>query len=69
MQKGDETASFDITVEAIGADGTRIGTDVGMVTDLRAGQSEEVKVFQFVEEDDLEAMETATFEVVEASTY
>ncbi len=67
--KGSDTASFDITVEAISADGKRIGTDVGMVTDLRAGQSEEVKVFQFVEEDDLEAMETATFEVVEASTY
>ncbi|MFI2103952.1 FxLYD domain-containing protein [Isoptericola sp. NPDC019693] len=65
----DETQSYDVTVEAVDESGQRIAEDVAYVSDLRAGQSQQVDVFQFVEEGDLDAMRDATFEVVEASVY
>ncbi|MFE5341077.1 FxLYD domain-containing protein [Isoptericola sp. NPDC056578] len=65
----DETQSFDVTVEAVDESGNRISNDVAYVSELRAGQSDEVDLFQFVEEGDLDEMKGATFEVVEASAY
>lgn len=65
----EETQSFDVTIEAVDESGNRITNDVAYVSELRAGQSDEVDLFQFVEENDLDAMKDATFEVVEASVY
>jgi len=65
----DETQSYDVTVEAVDAEGNRVADDVAYVSELRAGQSETVDVFQYVEENDLDDMKSADFEVVEASAY
>lgn len=65
----DETQSFDVTVEAVDDEGNRVADDVAYVSELRAGQSETVDVFQYVEEGDLSDMKSADFEVVEASAY
>jgi len=65
----DETQSFDVTVEAVDDEGNRVADDVAYVSELRAGQSETVDVFQFVEDGDLKDMKSADFEVVEASAY
>lgn len=67
--KGDERQSFDVTIEAVDKNGNRIDVDYVYVTDLGAGQSQSFDIFTFVSDDDLAAMEKATFRVVEASMY
>ncbi len=49
--------------------GTRIATDIAYVTDLGAGQSDEVELFEFVSGKDAAQLEDATFRVNEASAY
>ena len=67
--KTSETKSFNIQVEAVDANGTRIANDYIYVNSLNAGQSQEFKLFEYVESDKLEAMKNATFKIVEASMY
>ena len=67
--KGNETASFSITIEAVNSDGSRITTDIIYANDLRAGQSQEVEAFELVASDKYEALKNATFQVVEVSMY
>lgn len=65
----DEQASFQITIEAVSADGARIMQDYVYATDLAAGQSQTFKIFTYVAPDDYEAMKTAKFNIVSASVY
>jgi hypothetical protein len=63
----DETQSFMVTIDALDKDGNRVAQDIASSNELTAGQSEQVDLFQFVEQSDLDAMKSATFEVVEAT--
>ena len=67
--KSDERQSFDVKIEALSASGTRIATDTAFVSDLGAGQSDEVAMFEFVSDEDAVALKNATFRVIEASAY
>ena len=67
--KSDQTATFNIHIEAVGSDGGRIDDGYAMANDLRPGQSQDFELFTFVPSDKLEAMKGATFEIVEASAY
>lgn len=67
--KSSETKSFNIQVEAVSADGTRISSDYIYVNNLNAGQSQNFEIFTYIPEDNLETMRGATFKIVEASMY
>ena len=64
-----ETKSFNIQIEAVDSNGTRIATDYIYANSLGAGQSQEFKVFEYVESEKLDSMRNATFKIVEASIY
>ncbi len=65
----DKKLSFDFQIEAVASDGSRIDTDYIYANNLTAGQSQSFDIFTFVTDDDLEAMKSATFNVIEASMY
>ena len=65
----DEIKSFNIQIEAVDASGSRIATDYVMANSLGAGQSQNFDIFTYVSSEDLEAMQSATFNVVEISMY
>ena len=67
--KTNETKSFSIKVEAVDANGSRINQDYVYANNLTAGQSQDFDIFQFVSSDQIEAMQNATFNIVEASSY
>ena len=67
--KSSESKSFDIQIEAVDSTGTRITNDYISVNNLGAGQSQEFKVFEYVEDDLLQSMNNATFKIVEVSMY
>lgn len=67
--KTNETKSFSIQVEAVDANGSRINQDYVYANNLTAGQSQDFDIFQFVSSDQIEAMQNATFNIVEASAY
>lgn len=67
--KSAENKSFTIQVEAVDAAGTRIDTDYIYVNSLSAGQNQEFEIFNFVSNDKVEKLKSATFNVVEASMY
>lgn len=67
--KTNETKSFSIQVEAVDANGSRINQDYVYANNLTAGQSQDFDIFQFVSTDKIEAMQNATFNIVEASSY
>lgn len=67
--KTNETKSFSIQVEAVDANGNRINQDYVYANNLTAGQSQNFDIFQFVSSDQIEAMQNATFNIVEASAY
>lgn len=67
--KTNETKSFSIQVEAVDANGSRINQDYVYANNLTAGQSQDFDIFQFVSSDKIEAMQNATFNIVEASSY
>ena len=67
--KTNETKSFSIQVEAVDTNGNRINQDYVYANNLTAGQSQDFDIFQFVSSDEVEAMQNATFNIVEASSY
>ena len=69
INKTNETKSFTIQVEAVDANGSRINQDYVYANNLTAGQSQDFDIFQFVSSDQIEAMQNATFNIVEASAY
>lgn len=64
----DKKKSFTIHIEAIAEDGSRIDDDYVYANDLNAGQSQQFKIFEYVENEKLDAMKKATFKIVEASS-
>lgn len=67
--KTSETKSFSIQIEAVDANGSRIATDYIYANSLGANQSQNFDIFTYVSSDDLEAMQSATFDVAEVSMY
>ena len=67
--KGSESKSFNIQIEAINPDGSRIDTDYISADNLGANQSQNFKIFEYVEDDKVDAMKNATFKIVESSMY
>ena len=67
--KTNETKSFTIQVEAVNSEGNRINQDYIYANNLNAGQSQDFDIFTFVSSDQIEAMQNATFKIVEASMY
>lgn len=67
--KMQETKSFNVQIEAVKADGSRIVNDYIYANSLGAGQSQDFNIFTYVSSENLEAMKSATFKVVEASMY
>lgn len=65
----DNQASFQITVEAVDANGARITQDYIYANDLAAGQSQTFKIFTYISSDDYNAMKNAGFNIVSASVY
>ena len=67
--KTDDVKSFTIQIEAVDASGSRIDTDYVYANSLGANQSQDFDIFTYVSSEDLEAMQNATFDVVEVSMY
>lgn len=67
--KTNETKSFNIQIEAVDQNGTRVNQDYIYANNLTAGQSQEFEIFQFVTSDKIDQMQNATFKIVEASMY
>lgn len=61
--------SYYITVEAVKADGTRIGTDTVYAKQLNAGQKVELTAFTYVPSDKLNLYKAAEFRVLEITKY
>ena len=67
--KESETKSFSFHLEAVDGSGARIMDDYIYANDLGAGQSQSFESFQFVTDDQFDAMQNASFNIVEASMY
>lgn len=67
--KTSETKSFNIQIEAVKADGSRIKNDYVYANNLASGQSQDFEIFTFTSSEELETMKNATFKIVEASMY
>ena len=67
--KTSEKKSFNFTIEAVDASGNRIMVDYVYANELAAGQSAEYKVFEYIEDDKVDAMKTATIKVSSESMY
>ncbi len=67
--KSGKKKSFDITIEAVSADGSRIDQDTIYANDLGANQSQDFELFTYISADKIDAMKAATFKIVEASMY
>lgn len=67
--KTSKVKSFTIQVEAVDANGSRIATDYIYANSLGANQSQNFDIFTYVSSDDLEEMQSATFNVLEVSMY
>lgn len=65
--KLDEGKSYSVQIEAIDSDGKRIVEDYVYANDLGAKQEQDFKVFEYVEDDKLEAMKNAEFKIVSVS--
>lgn len=65
--KTSEKKSFSIQIEAVDKDGSRIMTDYVYANNLTAGQSQDFKTFEYVEDDKLDSVKGATFNIVEVS--
>lgn len=65
----DEQKSYDFEIEAVTDDGTRIDSDYVYTSNLGAGQSQEFDIFTYVNSEDIEALQSASFQIIEASMY
>lgn len=65
----DEQKSYNFEIEAVTDDGTRIDSDYVYASNLGAGQSQEFDIFTYVNSEDIEALQSASFQIVEASMY
>ncbi len=64
-----EKKSFQIQIEAIDKDGSRLASDYIYANNLTAGQSQNFETFNYVASDKISEMKNATFKIVEVSMY
>lgn len=62
--KASSKQSYDIEIEAVDAAGNRIMEDYVYANDLAAGQTQEFKIFEYIEDDKIEAMKNATIKII-----
>ena len=67
--KTNDKKSFSFHIEAVDSDGSRIKEDYVYANDLGSGQSQNFDIFTYVSSDKVDAMQEATFKIVEASMY
>ena len=67
--KTNERKSFNFEIEAVASDGSRIDTDYIYANNLAAGQNQSFNLFEYVADEKLEDMKSATFKIIEASMY
>ena len=67
--KLDEKKSFNLHIEAVDSNGTRLEEDYVYANDLGAGQSQSFNIFTYVSSDKLDEMQKAEFKIIEASVY
>ncbi|MFE7507009.1 FxLYD domain-containing protein [Promicromonospora sp. NPDC057488] len=67
--KADERYSYDVSVEAVDKSGDRIEEDWASTSTLKPGQSQSFDLFVASTEENLEELESATFQVFEVSQY
>lgn len=65
--KGAEQKSFMVQIEAVDGTGARITSDTVYVNNLNGGQSQELKAFQLVSEENGQKLEKATFKVLKVT--
>jgi len=65
--KLDEGKSYSIQIEAVDGDGKRIVDDYVYANDLGAQQTQDFKVFEYVEDEKLESVKNAEFKIVSVS--
>lgn len=65
--KHDERCSYYITIEAVDENGYRLSTDMIYVDSLNSGQSTVVKAFEYVDAENVEDYQNATFNVLKVS--
>lgn len=66
---GDEAKAYYIQIEAVDNDGNKIDEDSIRTSILDVNQSKDFKIFTYVSNNNIEAMENAIFNVVEVSSY
>ena len=62
-----ESKSYSIQIEAVDESGQRIAEDTAYANNLTANQSQEFKLFQFVQSDQVEKLKKAKFKVLSVS--
>ena len=67
--KTNERKSFNFEIEAVASDGSRIDIDYIYANNLAAGQNQSFDLFEYVADEKLEDMKSATFKIIEASMY
>lgn len=67
--KAEEQYTYFITIEAIEPNGARIATDTVYADRLNAGQEIYLKAFKYVDQDNLNRFESASFRVLEINKY
>ncbi len=67
--KTNNKKSFSFHIEAVDSNGSRINEDYIYANDLGSGQSQKFDIFTYVSSDKIDAMQEATFKIVEASMY
>ena len=65
--KSNEKESYSIHLEAVDEAGKRIQDDYVYANDLAAGQTQDFKTFEYIEDDKVEAMKKATIKIVDIS--
>ena len=67
--KAEKQYTYDITIEAVDANGARIETDIIYADRLGAGQEIYLTAFEYVDQDELEQFKNAAFRVLEINKY
>ncbi len=67
--KAEKQYTYDITIEAVDANGARIATDIIYADRLGAGQEIYLTAFKYVDQDKLDQLKNAAFKVLEINKY
>lgn len=67
--KAEKRYTYDITIEAVDAEGARIETDMIFADQLNSGQEIHLTAFEYVDQKKREQLKNATFKVLEINKY